>query len=264
MENGLVDVLRRRFAAGEQRAAGRSEQRSAGRDRRGSERNQKCSPAPHREEGYRAEPPPPVTAASSCNVAVRAAIRVAVRTAEEAAGRSSKRGTVRRDVVLVLLGGLSRAVLGGLSLAMLLGGCAGGGTAAVPAHCSGEVNEELANLIGRGYDGTIDNVLVCGTTIAASRPLPGGRFGSHALLPLRVPLPGGTSALVEVVTNDDLDGVVTAPRGAHVAAFGQYYHTTDSQRPFVAGIHETHCATHRGAANGWVVVNGTRYPQHAC
>ncbi|MDP9107218.1 MAG: hypothetical protein M3N49_14970, partial [Candidatus Eremiobacteraeota bacterium] len=67
-----------------------------------------------------------------------------------------------------------------------------------------------------------------------------------------------------VVTNDDLDGRVTAPRGATVFAYGQYFQTTDRQRPFVAGVHDVHCATHRGADNGWVVVNGTRYPQHPC
>ncbi|HEX3467466.1 MAG TPA: hypothetical protein VHT05_05240 [Candidatus Elarobacter sp.] len=142
-----------------------------------------------------------------------------------------------------------------------LAGCGG---ATVPAHCTADVNAELADLIARGYDGTIDNVMVCGTAFAASRPLAGGRYGSHALLPLRVPLPGGGSALVEVVTNDNLDGVVTAPRGAQVAAFGQYYRTTGDQRPFVAGIHDTHCATHRGAANGWVVVDGSRYPRNGC
>ena len=44
-----------------------------------------------------------------------------------------------------------------------------------------------------------------------------------------------------------------------VAALGQYYRTTARQRPFVAGIHETHCATHRGGADGWVVVDGKKY-----
>ncbi len=107
--------------------------------------------------------------------------------------------------------------------------------------------------------------MVCGTTIGPSRPQRAGRHGGHQLLPLRVPIgPGSRFALVEVVTNDDLDGRVTAPRGAHVVAYGQYFHTSDRQRPFVAGVHEVHCATHRGADNGFVVVNETRYPDNRC
>ncbi len=107
--------------------------------------------------------------------------------------------------------------------------------------------------------------MVCGTTIAPSRPQRRGPHGAHQLIPLRVPVAGdGRFALVEVVTNDDLDGRVTAPRGATVIAYGQYFRTSDRQRPFVAGVHDVHCATHRGADNGWVVVNGTKYPQNGC
>jgi hypothetical protein len=66
------------------------------------------------------------------------------------------------------------------------------------------------------------------------------------------------------VTNDDLDGRVTAPRGAAVFAYGQYFRTSPRQRPFVAGIHDVHCATHRGADNGWVQVNATTFPRSPC
>jgi hypothetical protein len=133
------------------------------------------------------------------------------------------------------------------------------GPPAPPATCTAGVNAELATLIARDGDAAVDGVEVCGTTFGPSRPLGGGPHGGHALIPVRAPLPDGRYALVEVVTNDSLDGVVTAPRGAAVSALGQYYRTTSRQRPFLAGIHETHCATHRGGANGWVVVNGTRY-----
>ena len=54
----------------------------------------------------------------------------------------------------------------------------------------------------------------------------------------------------------DLDGVVTAPKGAQVFAYGQAFFDQGSR--FVAGIHDVHCATHRGADNGWVVVNGAK------
>lgn len=134
----------------------------------------------------------------------------------------------------------------------------------VPAHCDAAVNAPLAELIAQQHAGTVDNVMVCGTTIGPSRPQRRGRRAAHQVIPLRVPLGGGRSALVEVVTNDDLDGRVTAPRGAHVSAYGQYFLTTDRQRPFVAGVHDVHCATHRGADNGWVVVNGTRFPPNRC
>ena len=122
----------------------------------------------------------------------------------------------------------------------------------------------LARLIAERHADAVDNVMVCGTTIGPSRPQRGGRHGGHQLIPLRVPLPDGRFALVEVVTNDALDGRVTAPRGATVFAYGQYFLTTERQRPFVAGLHDVHCATHRGADNGWVVVDGTKYPQRGC
>jgi hypothetical protein len=146
-----------------------------------------------------------------------------------------------------------------------LGACASSATDAVPpAHCTPAVNAQLAQLIAEQHAGAVDNVMVCGTTFGPSRGQRRGPHGTHQLIPLRIPLPGGGSALVEVVTNDDLDGRVTAPRGAAVAAYGQYFHTTDRQRPFVAGVHDVHCATHRGAGNGWVVVDGTQYPKRGC
>jgi hypothetical protein len=149
---------------------------------------------------------------------------------------------------------------------LVLGACAPAASdAGVPSTCTPSANDRLARLIAEQHAGAVDNVMVCGTTIGPSRPQRRGRHGGHQLIPLRAPIgAAGQTALVEVVTNDDLDGRVTAPRGATVFAYGQYFQTTDRQRPFVAGVHDVHCATHRGADNGWVVVNGTKYPQRGC
>jgi hypothetical protein len=133
--------------------------------------------------------------------------------------------------------------------------------AAVPAACADAVNAAAARLIADARRVEVDNVMVCGTTVSASRAQYGSR-GNHHILPLRVALPGVGTQLIEVVTNDVLDGIVTAPSRAVVFAYGQLY--LPARRPFVAGVHDTHCATHRGAANGWVVVNGNRFPQHTC
>jgi hypothetical protein len=116
----------------------------------------------------------------------------------------------------------------------------------------------MADLLVQQTTKNVDNVMVCGTTISQSRTQHGGEHGSHQVLPLVVNLPGAGSRLIEVVTNDDLDGVVTAPKGAAVYAYGQAFFDHGSR--FVAGIHEVHCATHRTADNGWVVVNGVKAP----
>lgn len=128
----------------------------------------------------------------------------------------------------------------------------------VPASCSPAVNARLAQLIAEDSSGHVDNVMVCGVTVSSSRHRRGYRHGDHELLPLRVTMPDGNVRLVEVVINDDLDGAVTAPAHAQVFAFGQAFFPTRGR--FVAGIHDVHCATHRGADNGWVVVNGVKHP----
>jgi hypothetical protein len=124
------------------------------------------------------------------------------------------------------------------------------------------VNQKLAGLLAEQTRNNIDNVMVCGVTISPSRAQRGGPHGSHEVLPLVVNLPGAGSRLVEVVTNDDLDGVVTAPKGAQVFAYGQAFFDQGSR--FVAGIHDVHCTTyrtpHRTADNGWVVVDGVKSP----
>jgi hypothetical protein len=134
----------------------------------------------------------------------------------------------------------------------------GGRDVALPQSCTPEVNQKLAGLLTQQTQQNVDNVMVCGTTISPSRTQRGGAHGSHQILPLVVNLPGAGSKLVEVVTNDDLDGVVTAPKGAQVFAYGQAFFDQGSR--FVAGIHDVHCATHRTADNGWVVVDGAKAP----
>lgn len=129
---------------------------------------------------------------------------------------------------------------------------------AVPQSCTPEVNQKLATLIAQQPSGNVDNVMVCGMTISPSRTQRGGPHGAHEVLPLLVSLPGAGSKLVEVVINDDLDGVVTAPKDAQVFAYGQAFFPARGR--FVAGIHDVHCATHRTADNGWVVVDGRKSP----
>lgn len=128
----------------------------------------------------------------------------------------------------------------------------------MPQSCAPQVNEKLGSLLSADQTGSVDNVMVCGFTVSASRTQKRGRHGSHQILPLRVAFPDGTTHLIEVVTNDDLDGVVAAPVNAQVYAYGQAFFPSKGR--FVAGIHDVHCSTHRGADNGWVVVNGQHYP----
>jgi len=131
----------------------------------------------------------------------------------------------------------------------------------VPASCTPQVNAQLGSLLTQGFVGEVDNVMVCGTTISSSRTQHGGRHGDHQILPLRVLLPNGSAQLVEVVTNDSLDGRVTAPVQATVFAYGQYFNDGPGHY-FAAGLHDVHCSTHSGANNGWVVVNGVKYPRY--
>lgn len=130
--------------------------------------------------------------------------------------------------------------------------------APVPASCTPQVNQKLSSLLDSGLRGDVDNVMVCGVTISSSRTQYGGPHGNHEILPLRVNMPDGNARLVEIVINDDLDGRITAPANVAVFAYGQAFFP--SRGRFAAGIHDVHCSTHRGADNGWVVVNGARHP----
>ena len=118
----------------------------------------------------------------------------------------------------------------------------------VPDSCTPQINQKLFSLLGSGQRANVDNVMVCGITISSSRTQRGGPHGSHEILPLRVTMPDGNERLVEVVINDALDGVVTAPVNASVFAFGQAFFPSSGK--FAAGIHDVHCSTHQRANNG--------------
>ncbi len=135
----------------------------------------------------------------------------------------------------------------------------------VPDTCTAADNSQLASLVVAGRPDEVDNVMVCGTAVRATYYQPArGRAGSHHVTSVAAPISTGGTLLVQVVTNDTLDGIVSAHAGDRVFAFGQFYQTTERQRPFVAGIHDTHCATHAGADNGWIVINGDRWPRGSC
>lgn len=157
---------------------------------------------------------------------------------------------------------MTRRVVGTLVLAAGLFWAAGPALAAhdvpPPAHCTPQVNAKLAAVVASGSHRNVDNVMICGVTVGSSRRLRAEEHGAHEVLPLMVTFPDGSTHLIEVVTNDDLDGVVTAARGAAVFAYGQAF--IPNQGHFAAGIHDVHCSTHRGADNGWVIVNGEKHP----
>ena len=128
----------------------------------------------------------------------------------------------------------------------------------VPASCTPDVNGKLAGLLAQGEQQPVDNVMVCGITTGSSHTQRGGPHGSHQIIPVLAVFPDRSTHQIEIVTNDALDGKVTAPATASVFAYGQAFF--DNTGTFAAGLHDTHCSTHRGADNGWVVVNGVRHP----
>jgi hypothetical protein len=128
----------------------------------------------------------------------------------------------------------------------------------VPAACTPGINQRLAEIIASGTRRDIDNVMVCGIATSRTRLQAGGRHGNHHVTTLAVQLPGDQTVNVQVVTNDDLDGVVVARPNDPVFAYGQAY---ISHGLWAAGIHDVHCSTHPGADNGWVVVAGVKTPQ---
>ncbi|MBV9268132.1 MAG: hypothetical protein JO061_18330, partial [Acidobacteriaceae bacterium] len=128
----------------------------------------------------------------------------------------------------------------------------------VPSSCTPDINSKLAQLIASKPQGPVDNVMVCGTTTRRSRYQPAGQHGSHHVFSVLAAFPDGSKQLVEVVTNDSLDGVITAPAQAQLFAYGQAFF--DNTNQFAAGIHDTHCSTHAGADNGWIVIDGVKHP----
>jgi len=132
----------------------------------------------------------------------------------------------------------------------------------VPSACTPDVNARLAQLIQSGTRKDVDNVMLCGSTTKPSQPQKSGPHGGHEILSIRAQLPGMGTRLIQVAINDALDGVVTAPSKATVFAYGQAYF--DNTGKFAAGIHDVHCSTHQGADNGWIVVNGMKWPATPC
>lgn len=129
---------------------------------------------------------------------------------------------------------------------------------AVPTRCTPQVNQQIADLIASGTRRDVDNIMVCGIAIEKTRVRHGGPHGDHHVTTIAAVLPGGQTVNVQVVVNDDLDGIVAARANDAVFAYGQGY---ISHGFWAAGVHDVHCSTHPAADNGWVVVNGVKTPQ---
>jgi hypothetical protein len=127
----------------------------------------------------------------------------------------------------------------------------------VPSECTAQVNRGLADMIASGTRRDVDNVMVCGVATEKSRVQQGGPHGNHHVVTLAVQLPNGQTVSVQVVSNDALDGVVTAAANDPVFAYGQGY---IAHGRWAAGVHDVHCSTHPTADNGWIVVAGVKTP----
>src|SRR6266567_7049474 len=128
----------------------------------------------------------------------------------------------------------------------------------VPASCTPQVNAKLAQLIAQHPSQNVDKVMACGVATQKTHIQKGGPHGSHHVTTIAAPLPSGQMVNVQIVTNDALEGPVTAQVNDPVIAYGQGY---ISHGLWAAGIHDTHCSTHPGADNGWVVVAGAKTPK---
>lgn len=103
----------------------------------------------------------------------------------------------------------------------------------------------------------VEGVMVCG--IVAGRPYErGGRRGLHVYIPVRVEAPGGATYLTQVIPNEELDGRIIVRRGDQILAVGQFVYPNYRQG-YEGLIHDTHPATHRGGADGYVEINGRIY-----
>ena len=127
----------------------------------------------------------------------------------------------------------------------------------VPSQCTPQVNQGLQDLIRSNTRRDVDNIMVCGVATQNSQVRHGGPHGNHHVISIGVDLPQDGHVEVQVVINDDLDGVVTAKAGDPLFAYGQGY---IAHGRWAAGIHDVHCSTHPSADNGWVVVAGQKTP----
>ena len=146
-------------------------------------------------------------------------------------------------------------------------------TKPVPSSCTPEVNAPLVHFLhdnASNPSAQLNNVMVCGTATVASFEQPASHTGTgaHQVVLLTINTPDGP-VVVEIVSNDALDGIVQAAAGDAIYAYGQAYITSAHDirlgkfHPKV-GIHDTHCATNTHMDDGWVVVNQKHYPAASC
>lgn len=103
----------------------------------------------------------------------------------------------------------------------------------------------------------VEGVSVCG--VVAGRPYErGGPHGLHVYIPVRVQAPGGATYLTQVIPNEELDGRIPVHDGDKIWAVGQFVYP-NYRAGFEGLIHDTHPATHRGGADGYVDINGKIY-----
>ncbi|HTX02545.1 MAG TPA: hypothetical protein VMD07_02595 [Candidatus Acidoferrales bacterium] len=103
----------------------------------------------------------------------------------------------------------------------------------------------------------VEGVSVCG--IVSARPHESsGEHGLHVYIPVRLEAPGGASYVTEVIPNEVLDGRIDVHEGDRIMALGQFVYP-NYRYGFEGLIHDTHPATHRGGADGYVEINGKIY-----
>ena len=103
----------------------------------------------------------------------------------------------------------------------------------------------------------VEGVTVCG--IVSGRPHESsGEHGLHVYIPVRLAAPGGVTYQTEVIPNEVLDGHIDVHEGDRIIALGQFVYP-NYRYGYEGLIHDTHPATHRGGADGYVEVNGKVY-----
>ena len=127
---------------------------------------------------------------------------------------------------------------------------------APPAKCTPEFNAAFQQDVMQRRR-VAEGVGVCG--VVSGRPYEGsGEHGLHVYIPVRVQGPGGASYLTQVIPNEDLVGRITVHRGDSIVAVGQFVYP-NYRFGYEGLIHDTHPATHRGGADGYIEVNGKIY-----
>lgn len=142
------------------------------------------------------------------------------------------------------------------NLALLAALFAAGCSSAPPATCTPQMNAGFqASLVARSS--VVEGVSVCG--IVSGRPHEsGGEHGLHVYIPVRLEAPGGATYITEVIPNEVLDGRIDVHEGDQIIAVGQFVYP-NYRYGYEGLIHDTHPATHRGGADGYVEVNGKIY-----